>query len=65
MPKPMPKEILKELTEDAAVDWLIGQTILGVEGEADNLTIVFKTGYMEVSGDDFEIYVETGNEVEH
>jgi hypothetical protein len=61
----MPKEILKELTEDAAVDWLIGQTILGVEGDTDNLTLVFKTGYIEVSGDDFEIYVETGNEVSH
>ena len=58
MPKPMPRPILKQLTEEAALAWMVNQTILGIERDDDTITLVFATGYMEIGGEP-DIYIET------
>jgi hypothetical protein len=50
---------MSEMTAEKATDWLLNQTILGIDYENDSLKLVFKQGYLEISGDDFEVYVET------
>jgi hypothetical protein len=44
---------------EEAIEWMIGQSILGVEYADDDLKLIFKEGYVEISGDDFEVYVST------
>lgn len=49
----------KEMSVQDAADWLVGKQILGVEYQGDSLLLVFEKGHVEISGDDYEVYVET------
>jgi hypothetical protein len=47
------------MTPDEAMKHLQGRTILGIAMEDDLFVLVLDKGQIEISGEDYEVYVET------
>jgi len=48
----------KKMTPEQALEWLVGQTILGIEVANDCIVLAFKEGYVAIDYEEIAICTE-------